>query len=108
MENYLKLIPVIFEELQEGNSIVNDLEYDYDIHKTRDTEFGLTVEIYDILSDNEFLFNIPVGEKDFNIKYMDKFISLEELEDKNPDYYKETTKVLYDIWEYFDNVNMIW
>lgn len=99
MENYLKLIPVIFEELQEGNSIVNDLEYDYDIHKTRDTEFGLTVEIYDILSDKEFL---------FNIKYMDKFISLEELEDKNPDYYKETTKVLYDIWEYFDNVNMIW
>lgn len=108
METYLKLIPIIFEELPEGNSIVNDLEYDYDIHKTRDTEFGLTVEIYDILSDKEFLFNIPVDEKELTIKYMDKFISLEELEDENPEYHKLTTKVLYDIWEYFDNINAIW
>lgn len=107
METYLNLIPVIFEELSEGNSIVNDLEYDYDIHKTRDTEFGLTVEIYDILSDKEFLFNIPVDEKELTIKYMDKFITLEELEDENPDYYKETIKTLYNIWEYFDNIKAI-
>lgn len=107
METYLNLIPVIFEELPEVNSIVNYLEYDYDIHKTRDTEFGLTVEIYDILSDKEFLFNIPVDEKELSIKYMDKFITLEELEDENPEYYIETTKTLYNIWEYFDNIKAI-
>ena len=107
METYLNLIPVIFEELPEGNSLVNDLEYDYDIHKTRDTEFGLTVEIYDILSDKEFLFNIPVEENELTIKYMDKFITLEELEDENPKYYEETTKSLYNIWEYFDNIKAI-
>lgn len=107
METYLNLIPVIFEELPEGNSLINDLEYDYDIHKTRDTEFGLTVEIYDILSDKEFLFNIPVEEDELTVKYMDKFITLEELEDENPDYYKETTESLYNIWEYFDNIKAI-
>lgn len=107
METYLNLIPVIFEELPEGNSLVNDLEYDYDIHKTRDTEFGLTVEVYDILSDKEFLFNIPVEEDELTVKYMDKFITLEELEDENPEYYKETTESLYNIWEYFDNIKAI-
>lgn len=107
METYLNLIPVIFEELPEGNSLVNDLEYDYDIHKTRDTEFGLTVEVYDILSDKEFLFNIPVEEDELTVKYMDKFITLEELEDENPEYYKETTESLYNILEYFDNIKAI-
>ena len=97
MSDSLNSVLETFRRLEYCNSIISDTDYEYDIYKSENLEDGIIVEVYDILSEKEFIFNIPKDDDTLNIKYRNTFISIEELEDQDPDYYQDTKIALKNI-----------